>query len=227
MKRYNFPMVLGLLILIANLALAGDNLQTSLINAWEEIQKNDRQTLVFEKLEPGRYTFHTTRFPFEGELRVLNVSIEDTPMFDDFGGYSTGMVEIELLDLPDDFIDKYAYSYTNWQQNNFLYLDSETNKWLSSKEWQSTAFKKSQGWQTFASWSGYFWILILLVIVGFLWLVFRKSSAQMKKAMEAQKKALADSERAIQLSERAIKLTEDSNQTLKEILEVLKNKFSQ
>ena len=51
--------------------------EESLLSAWEALQKNNPKTVVFEKLGERDYKFKTQMFPFDGELKVTNVVVDN------------------------------------------------------------------------------------------------------------------------------------------------------
>ena len=93
----------------------------NLLAAWEASQREDPQTLVFEKLDDGRYRFATERFPFDGTVRVLNLVIDDRSLSYDAVGVM-GIVEADFEDVDDEFRRQYAYSIGLWHTANTLYL---------------------------------------------------------------------------------------------------------
>jgi len=131
-SRVNNFLIVGLFFTLIPAPLFSAPTEKSLITAWENQQRNDPNTLVFEEISPNTYRFKTERFPFDGELQILNVTI-DEQIFGFEGSVIMGIVEPELLDLPEDFSKKYSYSYSSWIQNNILYYDKEEEKWLSAK----------------------------------------------------------------------------------------------
>lgn len=104
-----------------------------LIKAWENLQKNDPKTIVFEKIKEGSYRFKTARFPFDGELKVTKVYIYDD--YSDISGMIEGYVSVKLVGFNRDNIVKESYGYHKWKQNNFLVYVTKTGKWMSSTEY--------------------------------------------------------------------------------------------
>ncbi|MCA9729253.1 MAG: hypothetical protein KC729_16315, partial [Candidatus Eisenbacteria bacterium] len=212
---------------IASLFLGGTSAhaaadRASLLAAWEELQRADPQVQVFEKLEPGLYQFQTDRFPYDGMLRVLNTSVDDRRS----GGYVMGVVEVELVDAPDDFFVKYGQSYSMWQGNNYAYYDPKTDVWKSSAEFtQDYAEDYSCPWYA----SGKLWYGVLGFLVILVLLLARKANTHIREAMTAQKKVMADHEKAVQrtetaiaISERSLHIAEQQTKLLGEILEELR-----
>ena len=211
-------------------AQSSDPLEQSLIEAWEQRQSSRPKTVTFERIEPGQYRFHTTFFPFDGRLRVVNVAIDEHPDWT-ADGVSTGVVEVELEGAGENFMTKHAHSYGMWSQDNFLYHDPGSGRWVGADEYSSLLNAQSSvstpgpgGWSCFSGRLGGVIPLILLTpLVILVALLARKASRQMKTAMSAHDKALAEQARAIQLTEKAVQLSEDSNRVLKEILEAIKD----
>lgn len=195
--------------------------EASLITAWETVQKNHPKTQAFEKIEDGLYRFHTTRFPFEGQLRVLNLAI-DEQAFGMPGVPTMGAVEVELVGAPDDFTTKHTHSYSMWEQDNLLYYNARTRLWVPMRQYDyspqpdQASFNLCRVLNTDS-----FWLIFLLILLVPVLLLTRKASRQMKSAMAAQDKALSEQERAIKLTERAVQISEDSNQLLRQIRDAL------
>ncbi|HEV7889561.1 MAG TPA: hypothetical protein VGP08_02925 [Pyrinomonadaceae bacterium] len=125
-------------------ARAAQATQAALVKAWEEVQRNDLETVTFEKTGEGRYKFKTNRFPFEGELKILKATVNDWTYSGDnedydvpVQGYVTGVIEYDLVGLSDEVEKKYARSYSSWQQNNTLYFDKEGGEWFSMEKYRT------------------------------------------------------------------------------------------
>src|SRR5215212_5458490 len=85
-------------------ARAAQPSQASLVKAWEEVQREDPETVLFEKTGEGSYKFKTKRFPFDGELKLLKATLNDYSYGggddDDYDapvqGYVSGVIEYDL-----------------------------------------------------------------------------------------------------------------------------------
>jgi len=203
-----------------SLAASAEPREKTLVETWEAIQKSDPKTVVFEKLEENTYKFRTERFPFDGILRVLNVSIDDR-MSDSEYGYIMGVVEVELVDLPRDFMEKYSYSYSMWAQNNMLYYDKETKKWLSNKDYYAKSQERLPKPPRMFFWNilSYGPIIILIVFVVFSLIVINNLQKKNRKYMDF---AEDSTKKSLELIQKSLVLGEESNRVLKEILEELK-----
>ena len=186
--------------------------EESLIKAWEGFQKEDPKTIIFEKISESRYRFKTDRFPFDGELKILNITVdEQTASFE--GGFVLGVVEVELIDLPKDFLEKYSYSYSAWIQDNILYYDTEEKKWLSDEEYYGKMKEKIP--------TGFFFDILNYLPFLFLFLVImilliainvqQKNKKYLKHAYDL-------SEKQMQLIKKSHKLAQTSNELLSKIL---------
>jgi hypothetical protein len=221
MRKFQTQLLVLVLIigaLVTEEVLGGEPTEESLIIAWEDIQKKDPKVVIFEKIESDLYRFHTTWFPFDGKLRLLNASIDEiegiSPKF------CIGVVEVELIGLPDDFMNKYSRSYSIWSRNNTLYYDKKKGKWVSQKEWYLLVGKRSRS----LVWTSYLWIIVPIAFLVLLLGSIRNSRIQMKKAFADQERVIQLSERSLQISERTVQIHQDNNRILKEILETLRNK---
>jgi hypothetical protein len=211
--------VMGLLFLLAPIVLFSALTEESLIEAWENVQREDPETIVFEKLSPGSYHFKTERFPFDGELKVLNVTIDER-MGDYDYGFIMGVVEVELVGLTEDILEKYYYSYSAWMQKNMLYYDEEKEEWLSAKEYYSRIKEKipSGYLMDFFNYAPsvifFFFLLILLIIV---FIIQRKN----KKYLDF---AQGLNVRQMEIAEESHKLAKKNHKLLSDILKELKKK---
>ncbi len=214
---------LGILFLIwlfpACLVFA-DPTKESLIQAWEQAQKNDSETVTLEKIETNRYRFETKRFSFQGELKVLNVTIGDMGLEDTEDGYLPGWIEVELVDAPQDLAVKQPYSYSAWEQNNVLYYDKSQSKWVSAKDFRAGLVHKSKNWNRSPLYlvAQYSWVALIgliLLLAAYVGRIAKRANKQVDETIQRY-------EKAIQLSEKSIQISEDSNKVLKEILQALK-----
>lgn len=113
------------------------------IAAWEQAHKARPTTQRFEKTDqPGVYDFETSLFPYRGKLKVLNVLIgEKLGYYGDYDLQSkatlTGVAEVVLPGLPENFWKDYPYSSQIWQDQNFLFFIPEANRWMSADDWRA------------------------------------------------------------------------------------------
>jgi len=196
------------LIPVTSFALAAEE---SLIETWEKFQENDPKTITFEKLDKNLYHFKTERFPFDGELKILNVTVdEQSSGFED--EFVLGVVEVELVNLPKDFMEKYSYSYSAWVQDNILYYDKEEGKWLSVEKYYGK-MKEKLPTGFFMNILNYLPLLFLLLIIAIFVIAFN-----------VQRKNKRYLDYAYDLSEKQMKFMEKSYKLLSKILKELKKK---
>jgi len=195
----------------------------SLLAAWEAGLREDPQTLVFEKLEDGRYRWSTERFPFDGVVRVLNLVVDDRT-FEYAASGVVGVVEADLEGVNDEFRRQYSYSIGLWHGANTFYFNVDTGEWQSATEWQSSMVERYSDGGWLAWLSGWVWIFFLAIMVLVVVWISRRASRGMKKATSAQDRALAEQERAIKLTEDAVEISRDSNRVLKEIRDLLQER---
>jgi len=198
--------------------LEGPPGKDSLVLAWEQLQREDPLTLSFEKIGEGRYAFHTERFPFDGELLLLNASVDGQA--GGFPGLTVGVVEVELAGVDESFYRKHGMVYGRWTARNQLFWDEASHRWMSADECEFDFARPGHGGilgSILPLFSNFFWLFFLLLTAVFFWWISRHAKRQMNKAMEAQDKALSEQERAFLLTERALALHEETNSLLKEI----------
>lgn len=234
-KHLIYAITLGVVFVIgpARQAHGQDASEESFIRAWEAQQAGDPKTQVFEKIAPRRYRFQTGYFPFAGELRINNVVIQEYPG-GNMEGWQTGTLEVELLNLPDDFEKKHSHSYSVWEENNQLHYNPERKEWISSKEFMKELNKRMSGLPWPLTLLNNSSVITSIVILALLLMLSRKAQKRIDKSIEradkridksmaAQETINERSKRSLQLSENALKLQAESNRLLAEILQVLKN----
>jgi len=183
--------------------------EASLLQAWETAQRRSPGTEVLERTGDRRYRFKTSRFPFDGELVVLNLLIEPLPL-DEEPGY-TGTVEVELAGLPGDVKSRYVQSFARWQASHALFYDRGRGGWLTAEAWREARTKQLRG--AFGAEPG---------LWGFLAHASRKATRQMKAALEVQKKVIDDQQLSLDMARRSIELNEQANRLLEEIRDTLR-----
>ncbi|MEW6619076.1 MAG: hypothetical protein AB1422_06995 [bacterium] len=196
--RLKIMSFLGVFILNFSI-LSAQPTEEGLLKAWEELQKNDPKTVVFEKIKERCYKFKTEWFPFDGELKVLNIIVDDTYAHFE-GGYYRGTIEVELVGLPDDILKKYSYSHSMWCSKNSLCFDNKIGKWLTYGDHGAELAKRAQKYPSFLfrvqEIFYYVWIIVLGAFLVYTIIKFN----------------------------RVIKISEESYKVLKEISEKLKDK---
>lgn len=201
--------------------------ENSLLSAWEEALQADSSTETFEKTAARTYRFKTKLFPFDGELKILNLLIQDYGDEEYAPGFAFGSVEVELVGFTQEQMTRYARSYSYWYQLNTLFFDRKTERWLSAKEYRATAFSRNplQAGNPFVSWLAQNYFLVIMALLAlFLWWLSKKSNRQFKSALTQQNEAMEITRRSIALSERTVQLNEETNLLLKEMLQELKNR---
>ena len=208
--------------------------EAALLDAWEQEQKSDPSTTKFEKTGKDReYHFATKRFPFDCELLVRNVVIEDYPVVNQ-EGISTGTVEVELQHVNDDFHRTFAVSYANWIRGNTLYWDPKAQHWLTSERYFQQVrdrLPKQMFWPALGllglSWLS--WIAIPLAIFGALFFSLWRYNSRIKVINQRSERMMQISERNGQIAERnaqlyeqSFKLQEENTKLFQEILAELK-----
>lgn len=217
-------------LLMFRLAPSGsdEKTETGLIAAWEQQQKSDPTTIKFEKTKDRQYHFSTKRFPFDGELLVRNVVLEDYPGVNQ-DGISTGTVEVELQGVNEEFHRTFAASYGKWITGNTLYWDPKAQHWLTSEQYFQQVrdrIPKQMAWPALVSFG---WLGILVVIFGFLFFSLWRYNSRMKvinqrsdRVMQISERNGQIAERNAQIAEQSLKLQEQNAKLFQEILEELK-----
>jgi hypothetical protein len=189
-----------LVIALAHATAQAQPSQQSLVEAWERLQRSDPETLAFEKIAERRYRFKTSRFPFDGELKILKATIDDS-LADYEYGHVHGVIEYDLVGLSEEVVKKYGHSYESWEENNGLTFDKESSSWMSpeqlrvrsaAKVRQATRSqeeakageeraRKTATWINIAAWWGP--VLVLLVFWG--WFLRKTGIRRQREYMNA------------------------------------------
>jgi hypothetical protein len=202
--------------------------EAGLLAAWEQSQKADPRTVKFEKVKDRQYHFATKRFPFDGDLFVRNIVIDDYSAVNQHG-ISMGTIEVELQGATDDFYRTYARSYQQWSVTNTLYWDPQPRRWLTSEQYFQQVRSRIPTQAVWPFLAGFGWLGFLLVILGAFVFSLWRYNAKIKIINQRSERTLQISERNGQIAERnaqifeqSLKLTEQNVKVFQEILEELK-----
>jgi hypothetical protein len=202
--------------------------EASLIAVWELAQKSDPNTTKFEKIKERQYHFATKRFPFDGDLFVRNVVVEDFSAINQ-DGISMGTVEVELQGVAEDFHRTFARSYAQWNMSNTLYWDPRTQQWQTSEQYFQKVrarIPRQAAWPALLSFG---WLGALVVIVAALFFSLLRYNSKIRVINQRSERTLQISERNSQIAERnaqifeeSLKLQKENARVFQEILEELK-----
>lgn len=194
--------------------------RASLLSAWEASQRN--LPLVAELTKQGEDAYHIkfAKLPFEGTLQILSVDINDMGNHNnDITHY--GYVEIDLVNLPKDFIQKYEHSYYKWKDDHNLYFNSKTQQWLDTKAYQAqieatnlNATPQNWFWSLLQ-----YWDYILMAILAFFVFSQISNNKKVKQSIALQEEAFSLQAKAIQES---TNLHKETNAHLKALIDLLK-----
>lgn len=192
----------------------GDPQETeeTLLREWESVQKRDPRVEKFEKTHERVYRFKTSRFPFDGELKVLNVVLDPTTYRQEYG-VSTGIVEIELVGWPEEMQRKYYQSHRSWCELNSFVFDPTRSHWVLWRDFRWSPLSQNSFWRE--------WLVpvvglgILLIVVYWSALITRKQRLYMQAAIESMNQSIA-------LQKKGIEIGESSNKLLLEIRDAMK-----
>lgn len=198
----------------------------SLLAAWERIVRADPDTLRFEKLDEKRYAFATKRFPFDGTLEVLNLSLNEFDADLDTAVRS-GVVEFDLVGVDAEFRRKYALSLGAFQSHvSTLFHSAEQGGWRSMAEFRKHTLENVPPIRPGFTWynflSAHFLLIVFLLCLLFLTFALRKAGGQYKKAQAAQDLILARQAENMRQIDRSLELAVEQNRLLGDILAEIK-----
>lgn len=216
MKFFFAVFALALMLLAPVAAEAAAPARESLVAHWEAMQKSAPDTAVFEATkDKGIYRFETSFFPYKGRVRLLNAAVSKLSG----GAYAdlyTGIIEVELMDAPGDFMRKYGMSYAAWLEQNRFYYDAKQNVWFSGGEW-GDHFSAGESAPASGHASCRLW-LNLGLIAGLLVLILLLA----RFARRQQARALAAQELMMERQKRILEIAEESLGVNRAILDELK-----
>lgn len=202
MKPFFFVFAFTLFLLAPVAAEATAPLKDSLVAHWEAMQRSAPDTIVFEATkDKGVYRFETAFFPYKGRVRLLNAAVSKLSG----GAYAdlyTGIIEVELMDAPGDFMRKYGMSYAAWLEQNRFYYDAKKNVWFSGGEWGDHFLAEGSapvsGHVSYRLWFNLGLIAGLLVLIL---LLARFARRQQARALAAQELMMERQKRILEIAE--------------------------
>lgn len=154
----------------------------SLIESWETHVAALPGTAEFEVLDDGVYRLRDTDLPYDGEVKLVGALVRaaESPGFDT--GFSHfGMVEIELVDLPEERLSSQSYYYWLADRQTLHYSETE-QRWMSPIAYQSAIteqYSSDVSFQGLSFMLNYgIWVFLIALII----FVFVAVSRQAKKA---------------------------------------------
>ena len=210
MKALNLVIVGSLIAMCSAVGFSAVPTKESLLSGWEEIQKGNHDTVLFEKKSENLYRFKTNIFPYDGEIRILNLVIKDRPVPIQYSNglpSISGVVELELTSFTDEMKSKYRDSYSVWAENNTLFFDEKGNRWITSKEYGKMVYTYTQ--KKIAASPDYYQYIMILALLIIIFVLPRRHDKKIDSAA--------------QRAEEAISLHKETNKLLQQVLDEMKN----
>lgn len=206
----------------------------SFLTAWEKRQSSSELVEVFQKVSDKTYHIKFATLPYEGELHLLIYEVEDIEYLPKNSSFTkTGYVEIDIPNEMSNLMEKYSRTYFKWAENNNLYFDSESQSWVSQKDYSSSvrAAGPSTSDKVFIAVFEYWSYALIVIILYFFWSTV-VNTKRTKRAIKVQEdmlvKSLSISEESISIQKSAIQqsaeLHKKTNETLLSILNEVKHR---
>ena len=209
----------------------------SLIEAWETHVATLPGTAEFEVLDDGVYRLRDTDLPYDGEVKLVGALVRaaESPGFD--SGFSHfGMVDIELVDLPEERLSSQSYYYWLADRQTLHYSETE-QRWMSPIAYQSAL---TEQYSPDASFQGLSFMLnygIWVFLIALIIFVFVAVSRQAKKARSLMEQTETINRRASENLDRSERMQDEvmaisremrdlhseNNELLKKILGAMKS----
>lgn len=208
----------------ANKPLAEE--KSSLLAAWEEMQKQNPNVEVFEKINDKSYKYKHSQLRFEGILEIISLDIISMGLdeVDEFEGIKSGTVDV-YLDGFDENQRQLFRAFNKWQTNNTLYFIPKENRWLDWSEYSDILeknYRHQSAGDGVAGWFADKWIYIFAIIMCYFVIETYLNRRKVSHSLNQQKMAIEQQLYAIKLQEEGIEVTKETNQYLKQLLKQLK-----
>lgn len=209
----------------------------AVLQAWENAQKTDPLTVTFEQTAPGTYHLKTTRFPYDGTVRIGGIVIRDIPGTTN-GSTKFAAVEPTLDQDNAKFESQYPESFSDWHTRNIFYYKPQDKAWIDQAHVKFTPFAETVHSANLARNAAYLLLgALTLLVIGLVALRLREARAiqkRFKHAEEVEKRTLTSLDRTEAAREQTSKAYETQQKThdlileqtrlLQEILDTLKQK---
>ncbi len=134
-----YILILQLLFLCAtalsNMAYAEPPSKEALLLQWEETQKNSAELKAFSKVDDNTYYLSFHNIPFEGNIALINIDIEELTYETTLPINYMGIIELKLPEALQKLKESYSRSFYRWQESTFFYYNGNSNTWLTNKEY--------------------------------------------------------------------------------------------
>lgn len=208
------------LLIASTVASAAEPDRQSLIDAWAAYMPTTAGTVAFELRDDGVYYIEDENLPYEGELRLIGAIVRPAEIGTDQMSFShMGMVEFELVGLPEERLQTQSYYYWLADRQSLHYSEVE-QAWLGPEAYRA-AFQDfyvdegSFGALTFMLNYG-IWILLIALV---LW-VFTGLHKHNKKARTLMDDSASINEQARKNLDRSEKMQKETIEIMRRSLEL-------
>lgn len=109
----------------------------SLLSQWEESQQNNPELKSFNKVSDDTYAISFHHIPFEGNIHLININIEELTYETTLPINYMGVIEMKLPDKLKELEDSYSHSFHRWKDSAYFYYDVNASVWLTGKEYST------------------------------------------------------------------------------------------
>jgi hypothetical protein len=199
------------------------------LKAWELEQKADPKTEAFEQTAPGTYHLKTSRFPYDGVVRVGSIVVHSLPPADEHAASAYAVIEPTLDKDNASYTSQYPESFNDWRGRNYLYYLPDKKAWLTAADYARTRSQPA-GKRWLASYFSVYLLIasLLLLIVGLIaqrfreWRLMKSRFNQASNVEQQLLQSAAKAEDVAARQQRLLELNEEQTRLLREILEQLK-----
>ncbi len=121
--------------ILSNTVYAQTPSKKELLSHWEQLQKSSVELKTFNKVDDKTYFISFNNIPFEGNIELININIDELTYETTLPVNYMGIVEIKLPEELEKLKESYSHSFHRWQESTYFYYNDDSNVWLTGKEY--------------------------------------------------------------------------------------------
>ncbi|GAA0823458.1 hypothetical protein GCM10009111_33150 [Colwellia asteriadis] len=106
-----------------------------LLTYWEQLQQGNAELKSFNKVDTNTYAISFNNIPFEGDIELINIDIQEVTYETPVPINYIATIEIKFPEELEQLKDGYSHSFYRWADSSHFYYDYNANNWLTSKEY--------------------------------------------------------------------------------------------
>jgi large-conductance mechanosensitive channel len=225
-NSHNNPLILPksiavsiVLLFINPLIAIAEPSRSNLVQTWESDLRSDPQISSFNKISESTYDIKLRDIPFSGKLQIVDVVIENRNFpISDAEASAFGTIQVEFVDVSKESLQKYLRRLSLLDRDQDYYYAKKEDRWIGSNDFAKLVVDSQNKKEFSISENNKFWrdfwnFYPLIILIIFLFFVLRLNKRSQEIGDRSRKQV-----------DQIIEAHEQSNQLLKEILEIMKQK---